>query len=929
MRIERVDNSSAKLSGLPAWRYVILPHSDVVAGKFRKAEYAMDLAQLTVGRGEKEYTDAVEFFTRTYLTDGMRRLLTQALRQLTSGNGEPVILLETGFGGGKTHSLLALYHMFSGQADIDKLSNVQSVLERCGMKSPTKANVAVLVGTALDPAQSKPVSGYSEYIVHTLWGEMAAQLALQAGDIRLYELIQAADAAGVSPGSVTLTELLDACGPCLILMDEILAYAKKLYGASGLPAGSFDNFLTFMQELTEAVKASKNSMLVVTLPETEMEVGSTAGRIVWQQLKQILGRIEVGWQPVSTHEIVQIVRQRLFANVQDTAAMEMVCNAFSTMYNEYAAVFPSICKELEYHERMKQCYPVHPDMFDQLLEWSALDSFQGIRGILRLLAAVVYEYWQSNDTSLLIMPGTLNLISPMVREELTRYLSEGWNLVIDQDIAGQNSVAYELDAHNPRFGKYQAASRVARTILLGSAFLGQDRYIQAIELQRLRLNTVQPGESYTVFDDALVHLQQESTYLYSDAANQHFWYATKPTLRKLAADRGHQISVAQIEDEIVRRIHDFNNLGEFAAVHHCPAASAAVPDEPRVRLVVLAPKYPHQKDNLQSKAIQEAEIILSNHGAVPRIHRNMLVFIAADQAALSSLAAEVRKYLAWQSLVADAHNLQLDAVQLQEVSFNLQRCSETVELQLKETYCWLLIPIQDGAEPLTWEQIKLVGGSDPCLVSKKMVQLEQLITSWSPALLKMELDRWLWSDQPHVQIQRLWHYFSSYCYLPRLRDIHVLLNTISQGLSSESYFAYASGIDASSGYLDLTLGDAKKVKLDLNGYLVKLEAANAQLEKFAGESNNTPFAETALDISLPCQPTKFSAAAIVDIDRFSHHAQIIAEEIIQHFSQIPGARIKIKLEIEAEVATGIPEYVQKIVKENCIALKFNNFSFDD
>ena len=237
---------SKTLSGLPSWRDVIEPHPDVAQGRYKNAEFAADLAQVARGEGAFEYRDPVEFFARTYVTEGMTGLLVQALKRVSGKDGEPVIQLKTAFGGGKTHSMLALYHIMRGRVSADRIPSIKPVLAQAGVSALPKANVAVLVGTALDPTRTKRPINFPGITINTLWGEMAAQLAESAGRPELYDFVKDADKKGVSPGSEALKNLFDACGPCLILMDELVAYARKLYGVSGLPAGrSITSTLSF------------------------------------------------------------------------------------------------------------------------------------------------------------------------------------------------------------------------------------------------------------------------------------------------------------------------------------------------------------------------------------------------------------------------------------------------------------------------------------------------------------------------------------------------------------------------------------------------------------------------------------------------------------------------------------------------------------
>lgn len=287
------------------------------------------------------------------------------------------------------------------------------------------------------------------------------------------------DKKGVSPGSEALKNLFDTAGPCLILMDEVVAYAKKIYGARGLPAGTFDNFISFIQEITEAARASKNSLVVASIPESDIEIGGEAGKTALETIEHTFGRMESIWKPVAANEGFEVVRRRMFLNCKDPDGRDKVCAKFSQMYNENQSDFPLETKELEYKERMVSCYPIHPEVFDRLYEdWATLERFQRTRGVLRLMAAVIHELWMGNDASTMIMPGSIPLDVPNVRDELTRHLSEGWNALVDREVDGKNSIPYQKDQANPRYGSRLASRRVARSacviqyLLKGVAFGG-------------------------------------------------------------------------------------------------------------------------------------------------------------------------------------------------------------------------------------------------------------------------------------------------------------------------------------------------------------------------------------------------------------------------------------------------------------------------
>jgi len=254
--------------GLKPWREIVMPHPDVASGRYQQAEFAADLSQVHRGEATPEYQEPREFFRRTYLTEGLRHLVTGALRRLSGASADPVVQLQTNFGGGKTHSMLALYHLFAG-IPVAELPGLEPVLAEVeGVTLPQKPP-AVLVGTALSPAQ--PRTKPDGTVVHTLWGELAWQLLGASGFAR----IAAADAAGVSPGSDLLRELLQAAAPCLVLIDEWVAYVRMLYGKNNLPGGSFDANLTFAQALCEAVRAVPRALLVASIPASDASAHMT------------------------------------------------------------------------------------------------------------------------------------------------------------------------------------------------------------------------------------------------------------------------------------------------------------------------------------------------------------------------------------------------------------------------------------------------------------------------------------------------------------------------------------------------------------------------------------------------------------------------------------------------------------------------------
>ncbi len=938
--------TTAARTGLPPWTQLATPHTDVAKGKYRQSEFAASLADVVRGKATPEYQQPREFFTRTFLTEGLQQVLLAAAERITGKGGEPVVQLKTAFGGGKTHTMLALYHLIREGKNASKLAGLGELLERGGIGTLPKAQVATLVGTDITPAEPKPHPNLKPGTrVATLWGDLAAQLGGDKG----YARMAAADKSGTAPGAEDISSLLDEFGPCLILIDELLVFLRQLYQASLLPCGSFDANMSFVQNLTEGVKRSKASLVVASIPASNIEIGDEGGAEALDRIQNTFGRLEAVWKPVGADEGFEIVRRRLFEPIQVTEERDRVVDAYMRLYHQAASEFPSECRESRYRARMIAGYPIHPEVFDRLYnDWSSLERFQKTRGVLRLMATTIHRLWMQKDASLLIMPGSIPLGLDPVRNEMTRYLPEGWNAIVDGDVDGERSIPYKIDQENSRLGQIQAARRVARAIFLGSAPKVRDQTIRGIDDVRIRLGVVQPEETTATYGDALNRLRDQLTHLYQN--QRSYWFDQQPNLRRVVQDRATSMTSDEVAIEIDRRLHA-ERRGAFRSIR-VALPSSEIEDETQVALVVLGIQHGHRSGSTDSAAFAEARQVLENRGASPRVHRNMLVFVAPDASLAKTLDQEVRMYLAWSSVKKEAEVLNLDALQQKEASDQQKRSDETVEAQIRETWCWLLTPTQEGTGPIQLDVSK-IAGKDSDLASKAFSKLKKdgrLLTEWGPQLLKMELDRWLWKDRTHIPVTEVWRCLTSYPYLQRLADWNVLSKTISEGVRAEDFFGYARAVDPSGKFLGLELGRAGiDPKLESSPVLVKPEVAKAQIEearaKVAAGTTSTPprspggsshspsnttgsAAISSVPPAPPPKPTRFFARFNLDGPRMGTKAADIQKEIVQLLQAHPSARVTISLEIQAEDDEGFDDKTRRDVTENTRTLGATDSAFE-
>ncbi|MCG3202826.1 MAG: hypothetical protein NFCOHLIN_02712 [Gammaproteobacteria bacterium] len=954
---------AAATGTLKPWREIVTPHADVASGRYQQAEFAADLWQVHLGEGADEYKKPQEFFRRTYLTESLKRLLVGGVQRLSGKGGDPVVQLQTNFGGGKTHSMLALYHLFSG-ANPGELAGVDAVLAEAGVKSLPKAKCVVLVGNKISPGN--PVTKPDGTVVRTLWGELAWQL----GGKKAFARVKADDEKATNPGDV-LRELFKEYGPCLVLIDEWVAYARQLHDQSDLPAGGFETQFTFAQALTESAKLAGNCLLVISLPASDTqgsphtqaddaEVGGIRGREALERLRNVVGRVESSWRPATAEEGFEIVRRRLFEPLAGPDAFkqrDVTARAFADLYHAQGAEFPPECKGGDFEKRIQAAYPIHPEIFDRLYsDWSTLVKFQRTRGVLRLMAAVIHSLWEKGDRNPLILPSTVPIDDPRVQSELTRYLSDNWAPIIEKDVDGPSSLPLKIDGEQPNLGKLHATRRVARTIYLGSAPTAAAAH-RGLEDRRVKLGCVMPGESPAVFGDALRRLAAAATYLYQDGPR--FWYATQPTVTKLAEDRAEQLrrdpdKVAQELDERMRA--DLRKTGDFSRIHPLPRSGADVPDDLDARLVVLPAEHTYTKA-AGSAAETAARAILESRGNTPRLYRNTLVFLAADKVRLQDLDEAVRRFLAWQSILAEKETLNLDPHQVRQAETQRQAADGAVSARLPETYQWLLVPEQANPQAaITWHAVRLSGSESlAARASKKLRSDESLVLSLGSTILRKHLDGVpLWRGD-HLAVKQLVEDFARYLYLPRLAGPEVLVQAIRDGIALLTWqtdtFAYAESYDeATARYRGLRGGQVVSLSADSAGVLVRPDVARQQMDTEAPAATGSTASGTetgtgtgalgadgvpagaavvaGADVTAKAAPRRFYGTVQLDPARVGRDASRIADEVIAHLAGQVGAEITVTLEVEAKLPGGASDQIVRTVTENSRTLKFTSQGFE-
>jgi len=926
--------TSAK--GLKPWIDVALPHPDVLANRFKEAEFAADLFAVDAGHATEDYASPENFFRITFLTEGLRRVLTSSLQRLAGKGGDPVIGLQTAFGGGKTHTMLAVYHL-AKSAELNHLEGIGPLFTSAGLSGWKRPQVAVFVGSSKGTDVSLIMQNGPK--VHTLWGYIAWRLA---GD-RGLKIVADAEAARTNPGSELMVEVLKLAGPSVILLDELVAFARQL------PDDRFEAFLSFIHSLTEAVKIAPNALLVGSLPEAHAEAGGEKGVEALKRLEKVFGRVQSPWMPASGDETYEIIRRRLFQTLDSDGerARDETIKAFHDLYKDKknAADFPPEAREGRYYDLLRMSYPIHPELFDRLSkDWASLPNFQRTRGVLRFMANVVGVLWHQRAPDPLITPARVPIANERIRASVLYPLDSGFAAVVDKEVDGEGSLPAQIEV-NPsrRISQVHAATRAARAVFLCSAPL-VGRPNAGLSDAGLRLACVEPGDQLAIFGEALRELKLRATYLYEEAGR--YWFSTQPNLNREAEDRAKALPEHAVDEAIAEVLKaDAGSKGGFHRVFPAFDDLTQIDEASALSLVVLGPSAPHSgRSATPSAATAAVSDALTRCRASQRRFRNTLIFVAADEGLLATAREAMRRAMAWADIAGDERlQKQLTQSQAAAARDSAKTSKEGAVRAVRNAWNHILFPVKtDATEPgkaFELDHLALSSkdkGAIPAGVYEKARADGVVLEKLGPDTLWLKL-RPLWAEgRPHIAISEIADWFASYVYLPKLRDRVVLETSIRDAIGKfDAAFGYAERFDATKGaYEGLIYAKTAPEFLSPHALLVRADDAKQQTSiapatnltvdtggdtattTSSGPTSVTPAPQTST------KPHRFYGSVEIDMNRPVKAFDTILNSVVTELQRSPGAKVKLTLEIEAEAPSGFNDADVGVVRDNTKQLKF-------
>lgn len=574
---------------MKAFHTIAIPHKDILEGKLTLDVFAADLHEVSLNRGIDEYRDAETFFKKTFFTQGLQNLIDIVGKRISDKGGDPVIQIQTPFGGGKTHSLIALYH-------------------KCKEK---KVNTVVIVGEKLNPES-------------TLWGHIEKQLT---GKITRFK-------ESVAPGGEALKELLLKYSPFVILMDEVLQYVTRAAAVKVGNSNLASQTIAFMQALTETVSTIPNGCLLISLPSSVPEHYDQNAEKLYQQLQKVSGRLEKIYTPVEESEITSIIRKRLFSEIDEKESKKIV-EAFME-YSEKEGILPPGMFGTEYRDRFISSYPFSPDVVDILYQrWGTFPNFQRTRGVLRLLSIVIHSLKKSNNSYITLADFDLSIQE--LRQELLKHIGPEFNGVIASDLTGNQAGSKLVDENlGKAFQGLSLGRRSATAIFMYSFSGGHIKGASTGEIKRAATTLENPS---AIIEAALGKLEKELFFL--QTFGDKYFFSNQPNLNRIVLTQMENIKNTEVYSFEQELLQDSIKGAPFSTYLWEDRASN-IPDNEQLKLVII------KKENAEK--IKE---IISSKGQSPRVYRNTMFVLYPNEIEEGRLFDSIKRKIAYENIEKD------------------------------------------------------------------------------------------------------------------------------------------------------------------------------------------------------------------------------------------------------------------------------------
>ena len=799
----------------PPWHQVVRLKEELRSGELTLAEFAADLHEVTLAEGRRPiYEDPERFFALTYPTHALRELVKDVAERLAGKSTKAVRQLELTYGGGKTHSLITLYHLFRDPSALSDIKAVQEFRQHVGADLPAAFPVSLCfdkidVERGIDGVRAP--DGETRSLKHP-WSVLAFQLA-GADGLRAIHGDGEDEERETPPAEPLLAKLLalpqERGLGTLILVDEVLMYAR---GKAGMGEVWRERIVDFFQHLVQAVTKVDRAALVASLLASDQSKQDRMGQAIQSDLFDVIRRQkEEGVQPVGREDVAEVLRRRLFEpeSFHDPGAHDAhVIGVVGALASLDATTKKNRRKE---EERFRKSYPFHPDLGDVFYSrWTQLAGFQRTRGILRTLATALRDAESGDEcpvigpSALLSAPGT-DGVSEAVADLAgisTSEKSEGsrtdWRTLLEKEI----EIARQVQGEVPALIQREVEQAVV-AVFLHSQPVGHKA--NTPELVRM-IAAEAPGA--IDLDKALGRWRELSWFLddadleddgAAGSLPKSWRLGNRPNLKQMhdeaCSQRVSGDAVEQRLEEEARRARRLTEGARAAGaqVHNLPESPRDLADNGEFRYAVLGPEAASESG--RPSAVAGRYLAETTGSDKPRVHRNVVVLAVPSRDGIAAARDAVRSLLGWEDVQRQLAEHAVDPLQGERLRKRLEDARRRVPDTIRAAWC-IVVTLSETGEA---QAFRLPADGGPLFAQIKADErsrIKETAVDAEALLPEGPYDLWRESDEARF-VNELTRAFARNPRLPKFLKANIVADTIAQGVRRGLFVAELSRPDGS------------------------------------------------------------------------------------------------------------------------------------
>ena len=613
------------------------PRKEVLQGDLQDAIFAADFGYVVEGVAPAVYQDAAEFFRNTHPAAALCEVTRLIFERLSkSGEAGLTLRLSTGFGGGKTHTLIALWHL---ARNIGEVTLGTDLLPAAGRPKAVR-----VVGFDGEKAGTDVCMRHPELITHSLWGEIAYQL----GGPEAYSKVTAVDDPEKAPDAALIRDIFPKDAPVLILLDELVKYIAKLSPHAQTV------FRSVIGTIVSEVNRRAQTVMVITDPADQSAYAEQSAELrkAMEEVNKLddeLDRKTSHFDPIG-EETAKVVARRLFDSV-DRAAAERASADYLSAYQRIAKERPDLlpADAVEKAKKIVECYPFHPRLLETARDrLGAIEDFQKSRGTLRLFARIIRDIWENKTNIDIITAGEINWSNDRLQADLLDRIGRSrFRAAVDADVknhAGRLDETAETDVHR----------RVASALLLESLELSPNSGMDAREVTLATARLSDVGHEPA---DALSTLAGACWHTYPDDSHTRYQFRYEANVNKQIEERAEKVPLEDARSDARTMIQSYFS-GHAFKLRAFPSSAQDVPDTAELKLVLC-------DDEALAQEICNYEDTSNPESKTPRAFRNAILAVAPAPELLASAVHMLRRWKAAQLILKENQRNKLLKEQLE------------------------------------------------------------------------------------------------------------------------------------------------------------------------------------------------------------------------------------------------------------------------